>query len=619
MKPVKLRLSAFGPCAGELVLDLDKLGCTDLYLITGDTGAGKTTIFDALTYALYGEAVGQDQQPGMFRSKYANPETPTEVELWFEYRDEVYRVKRNPDYKSSKKRGDSFTAQRAEAELAYPDGRVLTQRQEVDEAICSIMGIDRSQIAMIAQGSFLKLLLASPDERVRIFRQFFRADTFMALQERLRMRSGDLEKDCEALRDSVDGFIRNIQYEEDDVFSLEVRKLQESKAPVSDALELLLRMAARDNTRLMKMDEEIYALDRTLEEVNSLQDKRALQEQHEADLRTSQSKLLAAREDLNKAQSVLEQIERERQIAVRERMNKAQDMSMKRRQSLQSQLPHGSKAAASEDIREIEAKIAVMREEGDRARVQVETASREVAQLEVAIESLRQSMTAGAGCDRQAPETLRKDAKDRKAELDRQKLQVCARHIANSTIRDRIRMASEQLMDAERKLAEVKVLSDTANAALTSEEKNILESCAQMACFDRILERANTRFMAMSNGRYELKRRQGADNLRTKTGLNLDVIDHSNGTERDVRTLSGGESFTASLSLALGFSDEIQSSSSGVQIEAILPGGSKELERKKLLEMFRELFEKQNGKPMTKAQASYVRALLKEIAEEKSL
>ena len=189
MRPVKLTISAFGPYAGKTVLDLDKLGTSGLYLVTGDTGAGKTTIFDAITYALYGEASGDNREPSMFRSKYAETDIPTEVELVFSYAGKTYTVKRNPEYDRPKSRGEGFTSQKAEAQLTYPDGRIVTKQRDVDNAIQDIMGIDRTQflqIAMIAQGDFLKLLLASTGERQNIFRQIFKTQLYQDLQEKLK-------------------------------------------------------------------------------------------------------------------------------------------------------------------------------------------------------------------------------------------------------------------------------------------------------------------------------------------------------------------------------------------------------------------------------------------------
>ena len=178
MRPIKLTMSAFGPYAGKTVLDLDKLGTSGLYLITGDTGAGKTTIFDAITYALYGEPSGDTRKVSMLRSKYAEPDVPTEIELVFSYGGKEYKVTRNPEYERPKARGEGFTKQIAEATLEYPDGKVITKDKYVTKAIESIIGIDRSQfmqISMIAQGNFLKLLHASTDDRIKIFRQIFHA------------------------------------------------------------------------------------------------------------------------------------------------------------------------------------------------------------------------------------------------------------------------------------------------------------------------------------------------------------------------------------------------------------------------------------------------------------
>ena len=157
MRPLKLTLSAFGPYAGTTTLPLEQLGRGGLYLVTGDTGAGKTTLFDAITYALYDHSSGGVRDGAMLRSKYADPGTPTFVELEFEVRGQRYTVRRNPEYLRPKARGEGFTAEKADAALTYADGRPpVTKAKEVTAAVIDIIGLDYnqfSQIAMIAQGS----------------------------------------------------------------------------------------------------------------------------------------------------------------------------------------------------------------------------------------------------------------------------------------------------------------------------------------------------------------------------------------------------------------------------------------------------------------------------------
>ena len=129
MRPLRLKISAFGPYAKTVELDFTKLGTGGLYLITGDTGAGKTTIFDAITYALYGDPSGNNREVSMLRSKYADAADPTEVELEFSYRDKKYTVKRNPEYEREAKRGAGTAKQLASAELIYPDGKTVTKKR----------------------------------------------------------------------------------------------------------------------------------------------------------------------------------------------------------------------------------------------------------------------------------------------------------------------------------------------------------------------------------------------------------------------------------------------------------------------------------------------------------
>ena len=199
MRPLNLTMSAFGPYAGQTTVDFSVLGTSGLYLITGDTGAGKTTIFDAITYALYGEASGESRESSMLRSKYAAPETPTFVELTFLNGGKTYTVRRNPEYTRPKTRGTGTTVQKADAELTMPDDRIITKARDVTAAVTDIVGVDREQfarIAMIAQGEFRKLLLAQTDERKAIFRQIFHTGQYQALQNRLKEEAAALDRQC---------------------------------------------------------------------------------------------------------------------------------------------------------------------------------------------------------------------------------------------------------------------------------------------------------------------------------------------------------------------------------------------------------------------------------------
>ena len=193
VRPLKLTMSAFGPYGGAVTLPLSELGERGLYLITGDTGAGKTTIFDAICFALYGEASGSARQPDMLRSNYAKPGQPTFVELTFLCRGREYTVRRAPEYERPKERGTGFTVQKAEALLRFPDDRQpLTRWKEVTAAVTELLGLDRSQfsqIAMIAQGDFLRLLQAKTEDRIKIFREIFQTGRFRQFQERVKEES----------------------------------------------------------------------------------------------------------------------------------------------------------------------------------------------------------------------------------------------------------------------------------------------------------------------------------------------------------------------------------------------------------------------------------------------
>lgn len=273
MRPLKLTVSAFGPYAGRVVMDLDRLGQQGLYLITGETGAGKTTIFDAITYALYGEPSGDSRDVSMFRSKYAEPDTPTEVELVFSYAGKEYTVRRNPEYERPAKRGGGTTVQKADAELILPDGRLVTKTREVNREICRIIGLDRSQfsqIAMIAQGDFLKLLLAETKNRQEIFREIFKTRYYMVLQEKVKEEAGTLRRDCEAARASVQQYISGVACHEDNLLLPKVQEAREGRLPFQETLELIEQLIGQDRTEEEGWQSQLDRLDGELQENSAL-------------------------------------------------------------------------------------------------------------------------------------------------------------------------------------------------------------------------------------------------------------------------------------------------------------------------------------------------------------
>ena len=213
MRPLHLRLSAFGPYAGEETLELDKLGSSGLFLITGDTGAGKTTLFDAVSYALFGQLSGGVRSLDTVRSDYTEPDRETFVELTFEHRGKEYTVRRTPQYQRPKKRGEGQVTQPATALFLAPGRPAVEKVGEVDTAIRQLLGMDGDQfrqIAMIAQGQFTELLNAPGERRSAVLRQIFGTAGCRAVQEKLRAAATEaaraVERQDAALRQAFAAF-----------------------------------------------------------------------------------------------------------------------------------------------------------------------------------------------------------------------------------------------------------------------------------------------------------------------------------------------------------------------------------------------------------------------------
>ena len=300
MKPLKLTLSAFGPYADETVIDFTQLGSQGLFLVTGDTGAGKTTIFDGITFALYGETSGGVREASMLRSKYAKPETPTYAEYIFEYKDAVYTVKRSPDYERPKTRGTGMTTQKGEALLTFSDGRApVTKLKEVNQTVTELIGLDMkqfTQIAMIAQGDFRKLLLADTEERSNIFRKLFHTDIYKVIQEKLKFEAGGLDKAYKELLRSIRQYTEQVRYSTEDQLGQQWLLMEKNgfEGNLEEGLEILEQFLKADKEMLKNLNKQIKENDTELEKVNQLLGKA----HKEADAKARKEQLLQEREVL---------------------------------------------------------------------------------------------------------------------------------------------------------------------------------------------------------------------------------------------------------------------------------------------------------------------------------
>ena len=726
MRPLNLTMSAFGPYAGQTTVDFSVLGTSGLYLITGDTGAGKTTIFDAITYALYGEASGESRESSMLRSKYAAPETPTFVELTFLNGGKTYTVRRNPEYTRPKTRGTGTTVQKADAELTMPDGRIITKARDVTAAVTDIVGVDREQfarIAMIAQGEFRKLLLAQTDERKAIFRQIFHTGQYQALQNRLKEEAAALDRQCgeleaglrqaagsircdapETLPDALDtdallaaldtllhadeAALTQAQAEHaetetqrEQVLSdlgkaeaLEAArgKLAEAESAWTEAqaemkaaqaaldtatasqpeiqsrrqgitrledalrryeqLDTLRAQAEAERKRLAQKRSDLDAArartdaaakaletargklsgqpklavaaaqaghaqdaaaqrgalaqscraltppldpDTLAETLPALRaaaarDAEALAAQH-----TAQQQALSALQALEAGLPAQEEALRRQQADIQER---AQELSARAARCAEldaeterraQELPHENRAAAQRALVETRTQCEALQQALDTARERSSAAQSVLAALTGKRDALRAQIQAAPPADIAALRTRRDALTVRAEQLQRQVSTCDARLEQNRAARTAIDTRRQQHAAVRARWQWVHALAATANGAVPGKEKIMLETYIQTAYFDRILGRANTRLLIMSGGQYELRRCARAGDNRSQTGLELEVIDHYNGTARSVKTLSGGETFAASLSLALGLSDEVQATAGGVQLEAM--------------------------------------------------
>ena len=273
-----LTLSAFGPYAGEERIDFTRM-TGGLYLITGDTGAGKTTIFDGIAFALYGETSGASRGTSMLRSDFAAPGTPTFVSFSFDYQGRRYTVRRTPEYLRPRKRGGGFTKQKRDAVLEGPEGLIITGERPVTQAVEELLSLTAAQfkqVAMIAQGEFRALLESDSEQRGEILRHLFSTDLYRVFQERLKERCAAEREQRSALSGEVKHLLETIQVEQDDPVGDRLLEEAANGIPrLEQTLALLRELIASETERQRGLAERKKAENQTL---LKLQEQRTLAE-----------------------------------------------------------------------------------------------------------------------------------------------------------------------------------------------------------------------------------------------------------------------------------------------------------------------------------------------------
>lgn len=872
MRPIELKMSAFGPFAGLTTLRLDALGTDGLYLITGDTGAGKTTIFDAIIYALYGEASGNIRTTDMLRSKYANADTATFVELTFVFKDKTYIVRRNPEYLRPSKRGEGrFTKESAKAQLTMPDKEVITGLVSVNNKIIEIIGLNKnqfSQIAMLPQGEFMRLLLADTKQRIEIFREIFDTEPYLLLQDRIKRDANELYRLVSDYKKSMAQYVADVYCDENSEYNQALINIKnDSQMSIKEILDIIDKIIAQDKSCADEYDKAIISIDKGIDQLNSkltiaIQTERIkddyksaltqlnnLTEEYEnvysiykaecekdsernelsLNIEKSSEKLESyellekykkdygkkldkinnitqdIHEDTNSLNECIKQIDNckkeaeilknteleieklnskisdiikkkegveylkdvfERKIKAVSQADEAKDrymsafaayeeannrylkmekaffneqagimaaaledgqpcpvcgsvthpvpavagddapteMQLKKykiyvedkskecselssqsgllsgqaesmnnmffgsivnfntqwkealdnssddetirvdiiqlladlgkildeamlekknadeniskynnlikmlsdydkkveqfkdkinksknelavlstqNENMQKQISQLEKELGNKDIMQAKKLINDMKlkkvqldkayeaakKQYDEYTINIKTLKNRISDLQKQISHTDKQKT--PDIDIPMYEKQLEDMKKERLKLREKKNIVDIRIANNEKVYKSIERVNEKSEKSEKHYSWLRTLSDTVNGSLSGKSRIKLETYVQMSFFDRIIMRANTRFMRLTDGQYELKRSDSKDNYKNQTGLELDIIDHYNGTIRSVKSLSGGEAFEASLSMALGMSDEIQSRSGGIQIDTM--------------------------------------------------
>ncbi|WP_418747163.1 AAA family ATPase [Frisingicoccus sp.] len=316
MKPLKLILSAFGSYGGTECVDFEKMR-QGLFLITGDTGAGKTTIFDGISYALYGQTSGRRRDGDMMRSQYASDTDETYVEFTFCEMGKTYTIRRNPTWERRSRRKNkageyALTKESAKVELTMPDGKIFPGKmKETDQKIVEIIGMDMnqfSQVSMISQGDFMKLLLASSKERKEIFSRIFPTKIYWQIQNSLAEQEKEMYLELEDVRKTCRHELENVQcLPESDYREAWKEKGTFSDVDNSEWMNLLKAMIEELETFEKNLKKSLEKVDQTLAAGKDFEAKELRKEQFLAEMKRLNDELPQIRQQMEESGKILEE------------------------------------------------------------------------------------------------------------------------------------------------------------------------------------------------------------------------------------------------------------------------------------------------------------------------
>lgn len=467
MRPIRLTMEAFGPYIKKSEIDFREFGDRGIYLINGNTGVGKTTIFDAITFALYGELSGDIREGSMMRSKYADPSQETFVEFEFECRGKIYKIKRSPSYTRAKKRGDGMTESAASVLLTMPDGS--TFEKGVNEKIESeILMLDRDQFCktiMIAQGDYLKLLHATSKEREPLLRTLFGTEKYDILRTRLNEEKKKLVEERENIKRDILSVSSFIKFEDD--LSLEVNADIQAKAANTGVLtEITEKLIALGEKKKVQFEGEQKSLAGNYE--------KAVKDLNHA-------------EENNKKLKELEEMIKKLNVKIKEREQQAEGLAAEGKKYAENRKKLEDE---KETLKDAEAALERCKAEKQKAQKELEDAKALAARV-AELAKIRKDIT-----------EKHKDHEGRKAE----KTALEDKHDKLTAETEQLRKRAEELNGEEAKCTALEAEKKTVQTK-TKDVKDLINEFKKLETNKKNLEKAREQFKAADND-YEDKNKE---------------------------------------------------------------------------------------------------------------